>query len=384
MITEPVLLATIVCLDIIAAEYLARLPYLRQLGSSMLVIVLGALEANLGLIPTAAAAVPFYEGIMRYVAPLAIFFLLLGVNLKDLRKAGLPMLFNFFLGALGIVVGVILGMWLLKGSQSIGELYYAVGGMFTGTYTGGSINLNAVALHYGVAEKGAIYAAVTAIDNIFTALWISATIVIPTLMKKWLPTRRQGMATHETPPPTISLSAEIDLTSMATLIGLGTATMFVSNQLEKLVPSCPKVLWLTTIALILAQIPMIQRIKGGRLLGIFCVMVFLAVIGAHCDIPALMSNGQLALTLVLLVGVIVFCHVLIAFGGGYLLKQDWDIMGIASQANFGGASTAMACAQSLGREDLALGGILLGALGNAVGTYLGILMAEFLRHGGVF
>ena len=60
-------------------------------------------------------------------------------------------------------------------------------------------------------------------------------------------------------------------------------------------------------------------------------------------------------------------------------KQDWDILGIASQANVGGASTALACAKSLGREDLGLAAILIGALGNATGTYWGLLMAEILR-----
>jgi uncharacterized membrane protein len=384
MISDPILLVTIVCLDIFIAEHLARLPYLRQLGSSMLVILLGALQANFGLIPTASVPVPLYEGVMRYLAPLAIFFLLLGVDLRSLRKAGLPMLFNFALGALGIIVGVLLGMWLLKGSQTIGTLYYAIGGMFTGTYTGGSINLNAVALHYGVAREGAIYTAVTAIDNIFTAIWISATILIPTVLKKWLPTRRQGGEPSAILENTLPTKDETDPLSIATLIGLGTAAMYVSGLLEAALPSFPKVLWLTTLALILAQIPFVQRIKGGRLLGLFSVLVFLTVIGAHCDIPALLSNGQLALRLVLLVGIIVLCHIVIGFGIGYWLKQDWDIMGIASQANFGGASTAMACAQSLGRQDLALGGILLGALGNAVGTYLGILIAEILRHSPVF
>ena len=52
---------------------------------------------------------------------------------------------------------------------------------------------------------------------------------------------------------------------------------------------------------------------------------------------------------------------------------------VASQANIGGSTSALALAKSLGRSDLMLPAILVGALGNAVGTYLGFLTAAWLR-----
>ena len=54
------------------------------------------------------------------------------------------------------------------------------------------------------------------------------------------------------------------------------------------------------------------------------------------------------------------------------------------KANVGGASTTLTSAKSLGREDLALAGILVGALGNATGTYWGFLIAAFLRNTPIF
>jgi uncharacterized membrane protein len=84
--------------------------------------------------------------------------------------------------------------------------------------------------------------------------------------------------------------------------------------------------------------------------------------------------------LVLFSAIVISVHTLFQFGVAYLLKQDWDIMGIASQANVGGAATALSVAKSLDREDLGLGGIMIGLLGNAVGTYMGVLMVEFLKN----
>lgn len=76
---------------------------------------------------------------------------------------------------------------------------------------------------------------------------------------------------------------------------------------------------------------------------------------------------------------LVLIHALIVFGIGAFTKQDWDVLGIASQANIGGATSALALAKSLNRPDLQLPAVLVGTLGNAIGTYLGILVAEILR-----
>jgi len=144
------------------------------------------------------------------------------------------------------------------------------------------------------------------------------------------------------------------------------------------------ILLLTTIALILAQIPAVNRLKGHKLLGLFGVYLFLAVIGAYCDVPALLKDGALAIVLLIFVTILVTVHGLIIFGLGALFKQDWDIVSIASQANVGGSASAMALSRSLNRTDLTLPGILVGALGNATGTYWGILIAEILRNSGWF
>ena len=107
--------------------------------------------------------------------------------------------------------------------------------------------------------------------------------------------------------------------------------------------------------------------------------MFLAVIGAYCDIPALVHDGKLAFTLLGIITVLVVIHGSIIFGIGALLKQDWDMLGIASQANIGGASSALALAKSLHRPDLQLPAVLIGVLGNAIGTYFGIWIAEWMR-----
>ncbi len=56
-------------------------------------------------------------------------------------------------------------------------------------------------------------------------------------------------------------------------------------------------------------------------------------------------------------------------------------MAVASQANIGGGTSALALARSLNRPDLVLPAILIGSLGLALGTYLGFFTAEHLLAG---
>ena len=140
---------------IAATEWLVRNTVMRHAGTAILVILVTATAANIGIIPassTADAPVPAYDFIFDSVAPLAIFLLLLPVNLRDILKAGLPMITFFFIGSRATATGVVIAMWMIDGRETIGPLFHAIGGMFTGTYSGGSVNFNAIALHYNVTS----------------------------------------------------------------------------------------------------------------------------------------------------------------------------------------------------------------------------------------
>jgi len=275
-------------------------------------------------------------------------------------------------------------MWAVSGRSSLGPLYGALGGMFTGTYIGGSINFNAIALHYEVTKDGTLYAGAIAVDNILTTLWMIVTIALPKMFS------RNGQ--EKNPNPAAIPSSEIESQqedseflsplSMALLLGAGMLTLWFSNQAAELFAragvTIPSILILTTVALVLAQIPAFNRLKGSRLLGLFSVYLFLAVIGAYCELAALSHMGALGLTLLLFVTLLVLIHGVMIFGVGALFKQDWDMLAIASQANIGGSTSALALAKSLNRRDLYLPAILIGSLGNGIGTYLGFLVIKLI------
>ncbi len=376
----PLYVATVLCLLVALAEWLGRRKFFNQLGPALIVILAAAVLANLGLLPSSRNAPPLYDGIFNYIAPLAIFFLLLDVKLKDLRQAGLPMLMLFGIGALGTLAGALAGYFLIAPQEHGVDRASAVAGMFTGTYIGGSVNLTAVALQYGVNKSGTEFAAINAADNIITTVWIVATLLLPRLLQRiWprKPTARRR--TEATVAPEIETKESIQVIDFALLLALGLGSLFLSQIVSVYLPAIPYVLTLTTLALILAQLPRVQRLRGATLLGYFTVLLFLAVVGAYCDLAALIANGAVAGILLAWVTVIVTVHALVIFSLGGLLRQDWALIAVASNANVGGATSAGVLATALGRGDLRLPGILAGSLGNALGTYAGLLVALWLR-----
>lgn len=87
-----------------------------------------------------------------------------------------------------------------------------------------------------------------------------------------------------------------------------------------------------------------------------------------------MELKEIGITLLLFASVAVLLHGIIVILAGSLIYRDWDMISIVSQANIGGGTTAIALAETFRRKELILPAILVGSLGNALGTYLGFLM----------
>lgn len=382
MIQNPLYILAFLCFLIAASEWLCRKTFLKHLSSSLLVIILGAIFANLGLIPSASNASPVYDGIFKYVAPLCIFFLLLGVSLKKLRKAGIPMLVMFFVGSLGTIAGVLVALQLVSIETVFGDSYKAIAGMMTGTYIGGSVNFNAVALHYDVVRDGATYTGVVVADNIVTAIWMMVTLSIPKIMGRFRPNPELRVVGGEDISTDEHDHEKVDPLQLSILLALGLVILLISDQISgwlgDLGVSFPSILLLTTFALVMAQFKAIQRLSGAKLLGMFSVYLFLAVVGAFCEVTALVDVGEHAVGILVFTTAIVVIHGLFMLAVGWFFKTDWALVAIASQANIGGGSTALALAKSFKRDDLLLPAILAGSIGSGVGTYFGFVVAGML------
>ena len=377
--SSPLFILAVLAASVVLSEVLVRRTPLRHLGTALVVIVVTAIVANLRIIPTGAGDVPLYRVLFKEVAWLAIFWLLLDVNLREVLKAGRAMIALFLVGAAGTSIGAIVAMLAIDGQQRMGATYDVLAGMFSGTYTGGSTNFIAIASHYQLTD-GVTLVAANAVDAGMTTVWMAITIAVPRFLKR-KENKSEGAGG-------VLLGIEDDTETvhpidLGLLVFAGTLAVWGSDLLAEASReifgfTIPGILILTTVALALAQIPGVSELRGKRLLGMFGVYLFLAVIGALCDFRALISSGALGVAILIFVLILLAIHGTITFGVGLLFRVDPDVAAVASQANIGGATSALALARSLGRGDLVLPAILVGSLGNALGTYLGLTVAGIL------
>ena len=367
------------------ADWLGRRPGFRHAGAAVMAIVLGAVLANAGVLPVAHEGVAAYDMIFALVTPAAIFLVLLEANLRALRQAGPRMLLAFALGAVGTVLGVLVAVALVP--LGVGDRLAPIAGMLAATYIGGSANFNAVALEYGMTGEGTLYTATLVVDNVMTMVWIVVTLLLPTLMRRLgaaprlLPREEATAPAPEVGPARLN-SPLPDTLALSVPIALAVATVALSTALAGHAASAgwrlPSILLVTTMALLVAQLPVASRMTLANPLGIWGMYLFLAAVGASADLSSLLQAGTLGLSLFGFIITVLVVHGLVIVAYGLLSRTDPDIIAIASTANIGGATTAFALAESFGRRDLVLPGILAGTLGTALGSYVGLASAGML------
>ena len=138
----------------------------------------------------------------------------------------------------------------------------------------------------------------------------------------------------------------------------------------------PSILFLTTISLILAQLPAVRALKGAGVIGNYLVLIFLASNGAMSVLANIVVIGP---PIVYFALATVMVHGVVIFGVGRLVGLDLKTLAVASQANVGGPASAMALAAARGYSDRLLPGVAVGLVGYAAGNYLGLLVAAIMR-----
>ena len=375
-VSNPIYVLGMLTFMVVLSVYAGRTKLGKQLGTALIVILFTAVIANLKLIPSASNSIDLYHVIFKYIAPISIFYLLLNINLASIKRAGLPMISLFIIGSLATTAGILLSWIILSPENVLGTDAKIIAGMLTGTYTGGSVNFNAIALEYGFQKKGVLYAGTIAVDNVVTALWILATLVLPMLLSRIWQGRIEINKTIKNQED--FLDRNMDLFSLSWLTFLGITSFYISEVLGEFFPQIPSILILTTIGIALAQIKFVTNLNGSHNLGLYLVYLFLAVIGAYCEFSAVYKLEEVGFTLLLFTSFAVLLHGLIIILIGGLVYRDWEMIAIVSQANIGGGASAIALAETFKRKELILPAILVGTLGNALGTYLGFLVVYIL------
>lgn len=333
--------------------------------------ILGAIAlSNLNIIPKAS---PAYDFVFGYLVAILIPLFLFQANLRRIFTETRRMALAFMIASLGSVLGAIAAYFLVH----LGPDSAKLAGIFTATYIGGSVNYAATIETLGYTNSSMVSAA-TAVDNLASALFLAMLAVLPAW--NWL-ARRFVVMDHSEVNVDVDLSIESeDITSASmawsisvalVIVALGT---WIANALGM---SSMKYLVITTLTIIPATLVpnLMARLKGAFEIGTVLAFVFFAAIAAGADIGQLIAVAPMLLVFVLIV---LTTHSVVTFGLGAILKLSLPELIIASNAAILGATTAPALAAAQGWRGLVTPGVLVGVLGYAIGTFLGVGVAGLL------
>ena len=336
---------------------------------TMLVLLLGVSIRNLSGWQPAPAISAWVSGPLT---SLAIAELLLAIKLETVVLRSRQLLPLYGAALLSTLAGVFLGAFLLAGPLA-GQCSI-LAGLYTATFSGGTLNF--VSVGRTLSPSPSLLALATAADQIVFTLWFVVSLGWGRRYRS-LPA---GAASAQTSPaaPPASLDWSVGSGWLEALVW-GLLALFASDLIRQVLASTglviPSILVLTSVALLMAQLPGAHRRRSCYGVGLVLIQPFFVVIGLGTPLAGVLAEGRWIL---LYAALVVATHVVVVL----LLRRRNQLplpeLLVASQAAIGGPSTALALATGLDRDDLAVAGVALGLLGYVVGTYLGVAVAAWL------
>lgn len=341
------------------------------LSPIVLCYLMGILLRNFDIFPLQdEISQRFSEGAILFAIPL----LLYTTRLEFIRRHAGKALYSFLLCAVAGVISSAAGAWFFR--QTFSESW-ALSGMVTGIYTGGTPNMQAIGLALQVEQEYIIL--LNAADIVIggTYLLLLTSIMHP-LLGYVLPEFTsstpavEAQTTEEQPPgPSLILKA-LGLTVLILGATVG-STLLLFGNLEQ---TAFIMLALTTFSLAASFLPGVRTWQNTFAIGEYFLFVFSIALGMLADVGDIIAYGG---DILLFVAVIMYSTILLHLLFSRWAKIDRDTFMVTSTAAlYGPAFIGPICAVIKNKEVL-FAGIAMGLLGYAVGNYLGISLAWLLQ-----
>ena len=360
-----------------------RFSLLGKIGPVLLLYGLGIIIGNIGLMPEQMPAAQ--ELLSNAMVPLAIPLMLFGCtfNMKGARSQILALVTGMISVAAAVVIGyLIFGRDLPEGAK--------IGGMLTGVYTGGTINLAALKTMLGVDDE--TYLLINSYDILVSFLYLSFLLAIGIkLFRSFLPNTLgeftakdektiKAEMEKENRKPYRSLFTRVGAAYLAKLLGLTILIVGISAGVALALPSSMFmtvfILMLTTLGIGCSFIKKIHNMKYSYDFGMYFIYIFCIVVASMADLSKLDFAGGIGLLGYLLVAV--FGSLLLQIIFAKIFKIDSDMMVIASVTYINSPPFVPMMAAAMKNKDVLIPGLTIGVIGYAAGNYLGFLMSQLL------
>lgn len=393
----------------------------QKVGTVLIAYLIGLILGNIGIFPEASQAMMelitnkdikltrvlvdnlFAEGTLTpddvqyfkiyklqdLLTTLAIAFalplLLFSMNIRSWLKMAGKTFLSMFLGLISVIIPIFIGYFIFK--DRIDESW-KVAGMMTGVYTGGTPNL--ASIQKALDVNTLTYILTHTYDLMIGALFLLFVMSIgQKVLLKFLPAfKKSGVedAVLDAQPDFSQSKSFFEpvqkryfLPNLAA-IGVAVLIILISAGLGELVKKESQmlviILSITTLGILASTVPKLHRIEKTYDYGMYFILIFSVVVASMADLRYFSTSHIQIFYWVILV---YFGSLIIHVGLAALFKIDADNVIIVSTALTCSPAFVPVVASSLKNKEIVVSGLTVGIIGYAVGNYLGVFIAEFLK-----
>tara|TARA_R110002050_G_scaffold290260_1_gene443782 strand:- start:111968 stop:113080 length:1113 start_codon:yes stop_codon:yes gene_type:complete len=308
---------------------------------------------------------------------LAIPLMLFPTRIQQVLKQPKTLLVSYALAVIATTISVLVGFVVFQ--VDLPDIHL-ISGMLEGVYTGGTVNLNAIGIAFHVPNE--LVVLMNGFDWAFSGFYLLLIFtVLPKILGFVLPKTESSYVgvTVENESNFGKLTLWQKTVSLAKGMGLSVLVLGVMAGISYLgwggINEVVLIFGVTGLALVLSTIQGVQRMPGNMVASDFLMLVFGFSLGLQANVWQLFSDrSELFNYFLLTYSLMLVVHLLLA----RLFRIDVHSFLISSTAAVFGPPFIGPIAESLGNRSLITGGIIIALIGNAIGTYLGILIIGLL------
>ncbi|WP_110113495.1 DUF819 family protein [Bacillus sp. CGMCC 1.16541] len=334
------------------------------------------ISTTLGITPSSSA---LYDFVSTYILPFGLLLLLLSTNIPATLRLGPKALLLFLAGTFGVIIGGPISLAIFQ--PFLPEDAWKGVAALAGSWIGGSANMAALVDAVGTPEE--ILSPIIVVDTVVGYSWMGIMIALASFQHKFNKWNNADNTIVEKLNEQIGElekqhAKPLAIPQLLGILGLGFGVSYVIRKFAETLPATSVLNAATWTIMIVSAIGIalsftkVRKLEdyGASKIGYAGIYLLLTTIGAKANLVYVVDAPQY----ILMGAVWLAIHILVIFLAARLMKAPMFFIAVGSQGNIGGTSSAPVVA-SVFQPALAPVGLLMGIVGNVVGTYGAVLTA---------
>lgn len=360
-----------------------KVSFLDKIGPVLILYVVGVIVGNMPFMPSELPSLQ--EALSSVMVPLAIPMMLFCCTFR--RSETRTQLLALVTGLIAVVAAVVGGYFIFGDHIQDAN---KIGGMLSGVYTGGTLNLAALKTMLGVSDE--TYILLNSYDMLVSFLYLTFLLSIGIkLLRKFLPVKKseysdddardiEGEITRGKSNPYSGIFSKSGLRQIGLLFGITLMIVAVSGGIALLLPKSwfmvAFILLLTTFGIAGSFVKPIRKLDRSYDVGMYLIYIFCVVVASMADLSKLdFANGMYLLGYL---GFVVFVSLALNAILAKICRVDADTMIICSVAFINSPPFVPMMAAAMRNRNVMVIGLSTGLIGYAIGNYLGFFISEIL------